>query len=224
MAALPPTPGSTDPVHSGNGLAFLSRPRWKLSPFLGFCSEPHNRAIRTRRLHEGYWRARRGLCCWNSNNFNMNIKQPCENKTKQNSLATRPWRSIIYWLLCSVSISCNLSLPPHCFSTPPSPHTNSKSSLCNAQPTCSLRPQPPDSAPDPSRCPADWKDLSLKSNPLFLDCHVGGQQTFYRPQLHLNIEIELRTCFVPDAEDTQNWKNAQARILKNLIINFLKNS
>lgn len=147
-------------------------------------------------------------------------------KTKQNKTLWLPGPGEVLFIGCFalwvshvISPSLPIAFLPH-----PHPTPNSKSSLCNAQPTCSLRPQPPDSAPDPSRCPADWKDLSLKSNPLFLDCHVGGQQTFYRPQLHLNIEIELRTCFVPDAEDTQNWKNAQARILKNLIINFLKNS
>lgn len=125
MAALPPTPGSTDPVHSGNGLAFLSRPRWKLSPFLGFCSEPHNRAIQTRRLHEGYWRARRGLCCWNSNNFNMNIKQPCENKTKQNKTLWLPGPGEVLFIGCFalwvshvISPSLPIAFLPHPHPTP----------------------------------------------------------------------------------------------------------
>lgn len=36
----PPTPGFTDPVHSGNVSPFCPYPRWKLSPLLGFFSEP----------------------------------------------------------------------------------------------------------------------------------------------------------------------------------------
>lgn len=140
-------------------------------------------------------------------------------KTKWNKTLWLPGPGEVLFIGCLALWVSHLifSLLSIAFLPHPHPTPNSKSSLCNAQLSCSLRPPALTLSSWPFQVPADGETLSLKSNPLFLDCLVGRQQTFYLPPLHLNMEIKLRTCFMPDAEDIQNWKNTQARILKNFI-------
>ena len=148
-----------------------------------------------------------------------------QNRTEHNTLLTGPgnvlfigrfalWAS--YWI-------CLLPPPTTsvCFPALPSPHTQPQTLLSSMYST--FKPQPPNSAPDPSRCPAEqmtfpqsWIHSSHKAVVLV------DSKLFILLPLLLTVYTELRPCFVRDAEDIQNWKNAQAVILKRLVIKFLR--
>lgn len=147
---------------------FCPWPRWKLSSFLGFYRKP---TLPRWSEHVDFIKGIGGRGeVYTAESQLQREYFSCENKTKQNKtkhnpLAPRPWREcIIYWLLCSLTILLDHpSLPPIALLSRPHPSAN-PNSLSSMHSTCN--PQPPDSAPDPSRCPIEQKDLSSKPNPL----------------------------------------------------------
>lgn len=146
------------------------------APSLVSAENPHYKAIWICRLYQRYWRVRRGLHCWNSNNFSVNVKQPWGNKTKHFGYRGPK----MYYLLAAFPYEY---LPRSSPSHPPSPlpsyptltpHPAPSSSLCYTELFSSLKAQTPGSALDPCRYPAEQKDLSLKPNPFFLQGSCAG--------------------------------------------------
>lgn len=133
-------------------------PRWNLSPFLGSTENPHYRC--SEREHvvqdmggrgEVYAMETQTTSTWMLNSLL---------KTKQNKVLGPPGPGDVLFIGC-----CALWISPWILSLPPSlpvaflphPHSTLSSRLsslwCTAiQP---LKPQPPDSAPGPSRCPVN---------------------------------------------------------------------
>ena len=151
---------------------FCPWPRWKLSSFLGFYRKP---TLTRRSEHVDFIKGIGGrgevytaetqttstgiFFLWKQNKTEQNKTQPSGSQAMER----------IYYLsaaLLSILLdhpSLPPCLPPIALLSRPHPtaNPNSLSSMHSTR-----KPQPPDSVPDPSRCPTEQKDLSSKSNPL----------------------------------------------------------
>lgn len=207
---LPPTPDSTELICSGNGLTFsVFDPDGSSFPSLVSTQNLCYQAIWIWRLYQRYQRERRGLHCWNSSTFNVNVKQPCGNKTEHFGSRALKMCCLLAVFLCDHLTRSSPSLHPFPLLSYPTltPQPVPSTSLfCTAIQLT----QAPASRLSPWSLQVlsqtKWSFSQTMSTPLQGTC-AGGIANILSPSITLKSINLIENLLWPNAEDTQNWKN-----------------